>query len=217
MPEIDVSCLEYISYGFLPGIHYICYNENFSEVSTGYKIEGDGMFYLTFQIVGWVDLFTRRVYRDIAIESLKYCQQFKGLNLYAYVIMSNHIHLLAQSKTGDLSGIIRDFKNYTSTKFLEVLNDSVESRRDWMKIVFEYHGKYKNKQTNQIWTHENHAEHIYSDKFIKQKINYIHENPIRSGIVEKPEDYLYSSARNYADLDSLLDVIRIDYKRHTVS
>jgi REP element-mobilizing transposase RayT len=186
-------------------------------VSTGYKIAGEGLFYLTFQIVGWIDLFTRKIYRDIALESLKYCQINKGLNLFACVIMSNHLHLLAQSETGDLSGIIRDFKNYTSKKFLEVMNDSIESRRDWMKMVFEYHGKYKSKQTNQVWTHENHAEHIYSEKFIKQKIDYIHNNPMRAGLVEKPEDYLYSSARNYADLDNLLDVIKIDCRWITVS
>ncbi len=186
-------------------------------MSTAYKIAGYGLFYVTFQIVGWVDIFTRKIYRDIAIDSLKYCQQYKGLKLFAFVIMSNHIHLLAQSEAGDLSDIVRDFKNFTSKKFLEVVNDNKESRSDWMKIVFEYHGKFKNKQTNQVWTHENHAEHIYSDKFIKQKIDYIHENPVRAGIVEKPEEYLYSSARNYADLDSLIDVIRIESKWNTIS
>jgi putative transposase len=186
-------------------------------MSSSYKIAGDGSFYLTFQIVGWVDIFTRRIYRDIAVDSLKYCQQHKGLKLFAFVIMSNHIHLLAQSEAGDLSDIIRDFKNHTSKNFLEVINDTTESRRDWMKIVFEYHGKLKSKQTNQVWTHENHAEHIYSDKFLKQKINYIHENPVRSGIVDKSEEYLYSSARNYADLDGVIDVIRIDTKWNTIS
>ena len=131
--------------------NYIC-----SSMSTGYKIaEGTGAYYLTFQIVGWVDLFSRQSYRDIAIESLKYCQQNKGFELFAYVIMSNHIHLLARSQSGDLSGTIRDFKNYTSQQFLEILESNTESRREWMKMVFEYHGKFKNKQTNQIWTHEN--------------------------------------------------------------
>ena len=67
------------------------------------------------------------------------------------------------------------------------------------------------KQTNQIWTHENHAEHIYSQKFIEQKVTYIHNNPVRAGIVEKPYEYLYSSARNYADLESVIDVIKVDF------
>ena len=128
----------------------------------------------------------------------------------AYVIMSNHIHLLARSQSGDLSGTIHDFKNYTSRKFLEIVESNTESRSEWMKMVFEYHGKFKNKQTNQIWTHENHAEHIYSQKFIEQKITYIHNNPVRAGIVEKPYEYLYSSARNYADLESVIDVIKVD-------
>lgn len=100
-------------------------------MSTGYKIaEKDGLYYLTFQIVGWVDLFTRKIYRDIAIDSFKYCQQNKGLSLFAYVIMSNHIHFLAQSESNDLSGTIRDFKNYTSKKILEVINDGIESRKE---------------------------------------------------------------------------------------
>jgi REP element-mobilizing transposase RayT len=179
-------------------------------MSTGYKIlEKESMYFLTFQVVGWVDIFTRKVYRDIAIENLKYCQQQKGLNLFAFVIMSNHIHLLAQSEHGNLSGFIRDYKSYTSKKFSEVVYSDVESRRDWMKMVFEYHAKFKNKQEHQIWTNDNHAELIYSQKFIEQKLNYIHENPVRSGIVTKAEDYLYSSARNYADLESVIDVIRL--------
>ena len=82
--------------------------------------------------------------------------------------------------------------------------------------MFEYHGRHKSKQTNQIWTHENHAEQIFSQKFIEQKVDYIHNNPVRAGIVLHPEDYLYSSARNYAELDNLIDVIRIDFRWKTV-
>jgi len=185
-------------------------------MSTAYKISDEGIYFLTFQVVGWLDLFTRKDYRDIAIESFQYCQRNKGLNLFAYVIMSNHIHLLAQSEKGDLSGTIRDFKSNTSKRFMDFLDDPVESRKDWIKIVFEYHGKYKNKQTNQVWTHEKHAEHIYSQKFIEQKINYIHNNPVRAGIVLRPEDYVYSSASNYADLDSVMEVTKIDFLWKTI-
>ncbi len=184
-------------------------------MSTGYKIDGDGIYFLTFQIVGWVDIFTRKVYRDIVIESLKYCQENKSLNLFAYVIMSNHVHLVAQSDGKALGDVVRDFKSYTCKRIMNELLINSESRREWMKMVFEYHGKFKNKQTNQIWTHENHAEHLHSQKFIEQKINYIHNNPVRAGIVLQPEEYLYSSARNYADLDGLLDVIRIDFRWKT--
>ena len=185
-------------------------------MSTAYRItEKEGAYFLTFQIVGWVDIFTRRCYRDVAVESLQYCQQHKGLLLYAYVIMSNHIHLLVQSAVGDLGGCIRDFKHYTARRFMEQIGGGLESRKEWMKMVFEFHGKLKAKQAYQIWTHENHAELIYSEKFIAQKINYIHENPIRSGIVAKAEDYLYSSARNYAELENVLDVTKLMLKWKT--
>jgi REP element-mobilizing transposase RayT len=181
-------------------------------MSQAYRISDQySAYFMTFQIVGWVDLFTRKAYRDIVIESLKYCQNNKGLNLYAFVIMSNHIHLLASNEKGDMSGFIRDFKSFTGKQFRDFIENENESRKDWLKIVFSYFGKLKSNQQNQIWTHENHAEHIYSQKFIEQKVNYIHNNPVKNGIVEKPEDYLYSSARNYADLESLIDVIKVDF------
>ena len=186
-------------------------------MSIGYKIgHTEELYYLTFQVVGWVDIFTRKIYRDIVIESLRYCQTQKGLNLYAYVIMSNHIHLLAQSRDSNLSDFIRDFKRYTSSKIKEELFSGNESRREWMQMVFEYHAKQKKGQSFQLWTHENHAEVIYSPRFIEQKLDYIHSNPVVAGIVEKPEEYLYSSARNYAELDAVIDVIILSKKWKTV-
>lgn len=186
-------------------------------MSTGYKISKDSqdLYFLTLQIVGWVDIFTRKEYKEIVAESLLHCQQHKGLNLYAYVVMSNHIHLLVQSECCDLSGSIRDFKRFTSHRFFEIIDSEIESRRDWLKMVVEYHGRFKNKQDKQIWTHENHAEHIYSQDFIEQKLTYIHENPVRAGIVAKPEEYLYSSARNYADMEGPIDVIKLNLKWKT--
>ena len=175
---------------------------------TGYKIEDqEGLYFFTLQIVGWIDLFTRQIYRDIVIDNLKFCQNKKGLNLFGYIIMSNHIHLLAQSEYGKLSSVIRDFKSFTSKCFLEHIQTERESRCEWMLKYFEFAAKKHKRNSNyQIWTHENHAEHIYTEKFMAQKLEYIHSNPVRSGIVEKPEDYKYSSARNYADLDALIDV-----------
>lgn len=185
-------------------------------MSTGYKIyEKDGAYFLTFQIVGWVDIFTRPDYCEAVIESFQYCQRNKGLNLFAFVIMSNHIHLIAQSEVGDLSGFIRDFKSFTSKSFVEIMKSDRESRKEWMEMVFKYHAKFKGGQTYQLWTHENHAEYIYSQKFLEQKVHYIHNNPVRSGIVVNSEDYLYSSARNYAGLESVIDVIKVDFNWKT--
>ncbi|MDR2119567.1 MAG: transposase [Tannerella sp.] len=180
-------------------------------MAAAYKISNqESAYFLTFRVVGWVDIFTRQIYRDIVIESLKYCQQHKGLILYAYVIMSNHVHMLAQSEDGSLKDVVRDCKHFTGSRILTEIEDVTESRRDWMKIVFEYHAKLKPRQLKQLWEHENHAEEIYSPGFFAQKINYIHENPVRAGIVENAEDYLYSSAKNYAGLSSEIEVTIID-------
>ena len=177
-------------------------------MSTGYQIKKqDGLYYLTLQIVNWVDVFSRQSYRDIIIENLKYCQQHKGLEIYAFVIMSNHIHLLAKSGKEELSDTLRDFKSYTAKKILEEIETGKESRRDWMLKLFSQ-AAHKNSRNSkyQFWTQENHAEHIYSNEFIKQKLEYIHNNPVRAGIVDNPEEYKYSSACNYAGKKGILDV-----------
>ena len=178
-------------------------------MSSGYQIsEQEELHYVTFQIVKWIDIFTRQVYRDIVIDSLRFCQQNKSLEIYAFVVMSNHIHLLIRSEIGKLSNTIKEIKSFTAKKILEAVNTESESRREWMLNLFEFSAKqHKRNEKYQVWTHENHAEIIYSNQFMDIKIKYIHENPVRAGIVEKEEDYLYSSARNYAGLDSVLDVI----------
>ena len=180
-------------------------------MSTGYKIvDQEALHYVTFQIVDWVDLFTRKVYRDIVIESLKFCQTNKGLEIYAFVIMSNHIHILLRSGIGKLSDTIREFKSFTAKQILLAIETEQESRRDWMLNLFEFAAKkHKRNEKYQVWTHENHAELIYSDNFIFQKINYIHDNPVRAGIVDTPENYLYSSALNFAGKECLLDIVPV--------
>lgn len=188
-------------------------------MTTGYRIKDqEGAYYLTLQVVGWVDIFTRQIYRDIIIKNLKYCQEHKGLTIYAYVIMSNHIHILVQSQNGALSNTIRDFKSYTSKVILNTIENDIESRKEWMMNYFEHAARLHERNSKyQFWTHENHAEHIYSDTFVRQKLEYIHNNPVKAGIVRKPEDYIYSSACNYAGLDSVIDVVILTTKLITFS
>ena len=137
---------------------------------TGYQIkEQDKLHFVTLQVVEWVDIFTRQTYRDIIIENLGYCQKNKGLEIYAWVIMSNHIHLLVKSEKEELSNILRDFKSYTSKKILEEIDTCNESRKEWMlKIFRDAAFKHKRNSEYQFWTHDNHAEYIFSNKFIEQ-------------------------------------------------
>lgn len=187
-------------------------------MTQGYKIfNQDALYFMTFQVVGWVDIFTRKIYRDIIIDGFKFCQKEKGLEIYAYVIMSNHVHIMAKSNKNNLSSIVRDLKRHTSKKILETINEVRESRREWLLMVFKHAAsKHTRNNTFQVWTHENQPKEIFSNKFIEQKINYIHQNPVKAGIVEKAEDYLYSSARNYADMENLLEIYKASFRVKTI-
>ncbi len=177
-------------------------------MSTGYQIkEQHGLHYLTFQVVNWADIFSQSVYRDIVLDSFSYAMEHKGFQLFAYVIMSNHVHLVANSSVGDLSGTIRDIKKFTSKRILETIISMPESRREWLLNVFSHAAsQHKRNSSYQVWTHENHAVLLYSNDFMAEKIEYVHNNPVRAQIVQNAEDYLYSSARNYAGLSNFLKV-----------
>jgi putative transposase len=179
---------------------------------TGYQIsDQEKLHYVTLQVVEWVDLFTRKAYRDIIIDSLNYCIRHKQLEVYAYVIMSNHVHLLMRSASGNLSGTIRDFKSFTGKEILKAIEAGPESRDKWMLAIFKNAAiRHKRNSDFQVWTHENHAVEIFSSKFVEQKLDYIHANPVRAGIVENPEEYIYSSAKNYSGDKGLVDVELVD-------
>ena len=169
--------------------------------------------FITATVVDWIDVFTRQVYRDCVIDCLNYCVANKGMIVYGYVIMSNHIHLIIQSEEGKLSDLVRDFKKFTAKNILEKIQSEPESRREWMLERFqkatESHTRNKNYQ---FWQYGNHAEEVYTDEFMWSKLDYIHMNPVRSGIVSKIEDYIYSSASNYIEGNGLVKVELVENK-----
>ncbi|MEO7531728.1 MAG: transposase [Sediminibacterium sp.] len=160
------------------------------------KANYDAQFFITITVVSWVDVFTRKPYCEELVKNIRYCQENKGLELYAYVIMTNHIHLIAGQKEGRLNSLLRDFKSYSAKQLLAMIYDNpMESRRDWMKIVFQYNAKFQRQNAeNMFWQKTNHPIDCYSPKIFRQKANYIHENPVRAGLVAKPEEWWYSSA-----------------------
>ena len=151
-----------------------------------------GQYFVTFTVNQWIDVFTRNIYKDILIDSLKFCQHNKGLKIYAWVLMSNHIHLIISSDTRNLSDVIRDFKKFTSTKLINAIsNNERESRKNWLIWLL------KKDERITFWQEGYHGEEITSKSFFDIKVNYIHQNPVKAGIVEKEEEYLYSSCAEY--------------------
>lgn len=181
-------------------------------MSRNYKyLEPTGLHYITATTVGWVDIFSRQVYRDILIESLKYCQEYKGLHICAYVIMTNHLHLVAYTDKLPLGEVIGSFKKHTAKQVLREVGEARESRREWLLRLLAFFGKQKG-QAHQVWQHDNHPVALWSQKVTGQKVDYIHLNPVRAGFVQSPEHWRYSSAGAYAGLSGpqVLEVEVID-------
>ena len=173
------------------------------------RIFPDNIYFLTMTVVDWVDVFTRPGYRHIIVEALRYCQRHKGLELYAWCLMSNHLHLIAGAAEGKgLSDILRDFKRYTSRAITDSVQRDPESRRQWMLHRFGYNARIDPKsQTYKFWQAGNEAKELNSPDFTLQKLHYLHQNPVRAELVAEAEHYLYSSASNYAEQGGLLDVL----------
>ena len=179
-------------------------------MSTKYKaLSTEDCYFMTLTCVGWVDVFTRLSLKQIIIDALKYCQEHKGLEIYAFCLMPSHLHILAKATHNiPMNDIMRDFKKFTSKQIVKTIINQPESRREWLLIHFEKACEHlKRKQKYKVWQNGYHAEIIYSNRFIKEKINYIHNNPVQDKIVQYTEVYLYSSARNYALLSSEIDVV----------
>jgi REP element-mobilizing transposase RayT len=172
----------------------------------------DQAYFITITTVGWIDVFTRLNQKYNIVNALQYCQEKKGLEIYAYCIMHSHIHLLCKAINGHvLSDVMRDFKKHTSKKIIQTIIDEPESRKEWLLTYFEKACEHlKRDQSYKVWQDGYHAEIVETNWFIKQKVNYIHNNPVKDKIVTLPEDYYFSSARNYASLENDLDVVVLD-------
>ena len=146
----------------------------------------EGQYFITCTVHQWIDVFTRELYKEILLDSIRHCQKHKGLQVYGWVLMSNHIHMIIRSNKNKLSDIIRDFKKYTATKIVEAIsNNSGESRKGWLLWLL-----VKEEEIS-FWQDGYHGEEIFTAAFFETKLNYIHLNPVRAGLVEKEEEYLY--------------------------
>ena len=168
-------------------------------MSEKYKFtDPEGMYFITSSIVGWIDLFTRPELKHVIIDSLRHCQKEKGLVINAWCLMPSHLHLIARTTKVPLPDIIRDFKKFTAKEIVKVINRINESRSGWMLDMFsEVADGLKRVGNYKVWQDGNHPELIFSPEFQKQKLNYVHYNPVEAEFVDEPEYYLYSSARDY--------------------
>ena len=174
-----------------------------------YNIRKDKTYFMTMTIVNWIDLFTRVNQKELIVDSLKFCQENKGLNIFGWCLMPSHLHLIANTNFPfELHDVVRDFKRHTSKHAILLIENEAESRREWLLDRFSLAGKLHPKNKSyKVWQDKNHAIELYTGKVTWQKLKYIHQNPVADKTVYMEQDYLFSSARNYYGLPNLLEVI----------
>ncbi len=159
-----------------------------------------GLYFVSFATVYWIDVFMREEYFNIIKESLDHCRKQKGMEIYAYCIMTSHIHLIFRAKESNPSDILRDFKTFTSKKlFNQIAENGHESKKEWMLWMMAKAGEKKsNVKRNQFWQQHNQPIELWSNAVIDQKLTYIHENPVVAGFVNEAHHWKYSSAIDYS-------------------
>lgn len=179
-----------------------------------YAIRDQERFYfVTFTVVHWIDVFIRTEYKEIFLDSVRYCQKEKGLLVRAWCIMTSHVHLvLGTDGKNKLEDIIRDLKSYTSRHIRKYMqHNPSESRKEWMLWMMERAGKkLSNNNDFQFWLQHNHPIELSSNEIMQQRVDYIHTNPVTAGFVEQPSDWVFSSAKDYEGRKGLLDIYHLD-------
>ncbi|MBM9613088.1 transposase [Desulfobulbus rhabdoformis] len=161
--------------------------------------------FLTCTVVNWLPLFSNPALVEILLDSWRFLHDQGRLTLYAYVIMENHLHLVGAAE--NLGKEIGDFKSFTARKMIDRLR---ERKADWiLQQLALYKAGFKTDRQYQLWQEGAHPQQIQDETMMRQKVEYIHNNPVKRGYVDDPLHWRYSSARNYAGLPGLVEVCRV--------
>ena len=178
-------------------------------MSRNYKFHNpEGAYFVSFAVVNWLDVFTRNEYKNLLLDNLTYYQKNCGMEIFAWCIMTNHVHLVFRCQ-GDFQPeqILGNYKRITSKRMVQAIKENPrESRKEFLLNAFKKAGSQSSNVSNyQFWRHDNKPIELWSNKVIAEKIRYIHNNPVQAGLVFRPEDYPYSSAVDYSGEKGLLE------------
>jgi REP element-mobilizing transposase RayT len=172
------------------------------------RVEGSA-YYITSIVYGRLAIFTRSSFVIPLIDSLNFYRYHHQCKLLGYVVMPDHIHMIIWPQEGsNISDFMRDFKRFTSGRISR--QAFLENKTDWMN-AFEQAGRDTSRAEHKVWQDCFWEEVVFTDEFLHQKLNYIHMNPVRAGLVDEPQDYPYSSYRNYELEDDTLIEMDMDW------
>ena len=165
-------------------------------------LEPDKPHFLTCTVVEWLPVFTRPDAVQILLDSWMYQREHDGLKLFGYVILENHLHFVAQAPR--LDKCLSSFKSYTAARLIKLLAahrvERLLTRLRLAKLAHKHDREY------QFWQEGSHAEMVFSEAVMREKLDYIHRNPVKRGYVDLPEHWRYSSARSYMGQPGLIDI-----------
>ena len=164
--------------------------------------EPDKPHFMTCTVMEWLPVFTRPDTVQIVLDCWRYQREHEALKLYGYVILENHLHFIAQAK--NLNKCVHSFKSFTARQLIDYLQ-AHHAERLLTRLRFSKRA-HKTDREYQFWQEGVHAELIFSEAMMREKLDYIHANPVKRGYVRLPEHWRYSSASNYAGLESLIEV-----------
>ena len=165
------------------------------------------IYHITSVVQGRLPIFVRPSFVVPLFDSLNYYRYHHSFNLLGYVIMPDHLHLLILPfGESPVSDIMRDYKRFTSGRITRQAR--VECRTDWLE-KFESAGDRSERAEFKVWQDGSWEQLVFTEKFLREKLNYIHSNPMRAGLVGNPDRYPFSSYRNYELGDeSLIEIDR---------
>lgn len=160
------------------------------------KFSEERHFFVTTTVVNYAKVFINDKYCEILIDNIKHYQNRYHFIILCYVIMPSHFHWIIETdaKFGTLSDIMRDIKKYSAW---DVMDELEKDGRTNLTRIFRDAAKGISGQKRKFWMQRFDDEVIRNREMFLTKLRYIHNNPVKAGLVENPEDYKYSSARNY--------------------
>ena len=161
-------------------------------------------YFHTCTIVGWLPIFTRPTTVQIILDSWAYLQENNDFKIHGYIILENHLHLIATSDNH--RELMKHFKSFTARKIIDHLKEQKISL--FLNQLSFHKIKHKTDSKYQFWQEGTYPKQILSEEIMRQKLDYIHNNPVKRGYVDLPEHWRYSSARDYARQKGLITICR---------
>lgn len=164
--------------------------------------EPDKPHFLTCTVVNWLPVFTRPETVEIVLNCWRFQREQESLKLYGYVVLENHCYFIAQAP--NLNKSVSSFKSFTARKIIDLLKarkaEMLLNKLRFAKLA------HKDDREYQFWQEGVHAELMFNDSIMREKLDYIHYNPVKRGYIELPEHWRYSSAVNYAGKPGLIGI-----------